>query len=99
MKILYRLRLVAESNTDDEEKNNPWTLTSSSGTQCIVFAFVLSKINVTLLQDSVKLTVHLLDLPDQVNTDLVKEGDKLDLQVKTRNTDLVKKIGTNLICS
>jgi hypothetical protein len=64
--------------------------------QCIGFAFVLSKINVNvhnlpLLQDSVKLTVHLLDLPDQVNTDLVKEGDKLDLQVKTQNTDLAKE--------
>jgi hypothetical protein len=70
--------------------------------QCIGFAFVLSKINVNvhnlpLLQDSVKLTVHLLDLPDQVNTDLVKEGDKLDLQVNTKNTDLVKKRGTNQI--
>ena len=37
------------------------------------------------LQDAVQLTVQLLDLPDQVNTDLVKEGDTLDLQVmKTR---------------
>ena len=34
------------------------------------------------LQDAVQLTVQLLDLPDQVNTDLVKEGDTLDLQVK-----------------
>ncbi len=95
MKILYRLRLVAESNTDYEEK-------LSMDKQCIGFAFVLSKINVNvhnlpLLQDSVKLTVHLLDLPDQVNTDLVKEGDKLDLQVNTKNTDLVKKRGTNQI--
>jgi hypothetical protein len=47
--------------------------------------------NLPLLQDSVKLTVHLLDLPDQVNTDLVKEGDKLDLQVNTKNTDLVEE--------
>jgi hypothetical protein len=39
------------------------------------------------------LTVHLLDLPDQVNTDLVKEGDKLDLQVKINNTGLVKEGG------
>ncbi len=43
------------------------------------------------------MTVHLLDLPDQVNTDLVKEGDKLDLQVNTKNTDLVRKRRTNLI--
>jgi hypothetical protein len=93
--------VVAESRIRLRKKNNPWK--SSSGTQCIGFVVVVSKINVNvhklpLLQDSVKLTVHLLDLPDQVNTDLVKEGDKLDLQVKTKNTDLVKKRGTNLIC-